>query len=192
MWPAPAATTRSFTIVAHAGSKASQFGFDITPSPFVANEGDTVTLNISSNDVVHGFQLGDFGVNVDLIPGKPVTKTFVANSAGSFTYFCTQPSCGTGHTNMVGTFIVNAAPPAPAVTSLSPAAGPVTGGTVVTITGTNFQNGATVTFGDAAAASVTVTSATRITAIAPRRVTDDGQPSTLRRPNQEVASATRV
>jgi len=161
MWPEPQATTKTFNITAH------QFAFDISPSPFVVNAGDTVTLNMTSRDVIHGFFMPDWGVNVDLVPGKTVTKTFVANAAGSFTYQCSVSTCGSGHTSMVGTFIVNAAPPAPTVTSFTPANGPAAGGTVVTITGTNFQSGATVMFGDAAAASVTINSATSISATAP-------------------------
>src|SRR5208283_4716494 len=44
---------------------------------------------------------------------------------------------------------------------------PTSGGTVVTITGTNFQSGATVEFGSAAATGVTVNSATSISATTP-------------------------
>ncbi len=165
LWPVPEATTKTFNITAHAGSTASAFGFDVSPSPFVVNQGDTVTLNITSVDVLHGFILPDYGVNVDLIPGKTVTKTFVATTAGAFPYACTQPSCGVGHTNMVGTMTVVVA--APTVASITPNAGPAAGGTVVAISGTNFQSGATVTFGDAPAASVTVNSDTTITATAP-------------------------
>jgi hypothetical protein len=53
------------------------------------------------------------------------------------------------------------APPAPA--SVSPASGPSLGGTSVTITGTGFQTGATVTFGGTALTSVSVVNATTIT-----------------------------
>jgi hypothetical protein len=55
----------------------------------------------------------------------------------------------------------------PTVTSITPASGPASGGTVVTIAGTNFAAGATVKFGTAAATSVTVVSATQITATSP-------------------------
>ena len=47
------------------------------------------------------------------------------------------------------------------------ALGPVAGGTAVTITGTNFASGATVTFGGTAATSVIVTNSTTITATTP-------------------------
>lgn len=46
----------------------------------------------------------------------------------------------------------------PAITAISPAAGPVTGATAVTITGSNFTTGSSVKFGDTAALNVTVTS----------------------------------
>ena len=50
--------------------------------------------------------------------------------------------------------------PAPTVTSVSPSSGTTAGGTAVTITGTNFAVGATVTFGSAAATNVVVVSGT--------------------------------
>src|SRR6266849_5354664 len=54
--------TKTFNITASSGSSASSFKFTVSPSPFVVNQGDTVTLNISvpSNDqssIGHGFLL---------------------------------------------------------------------------------------------------------------------------------------
>jgi len=63
--------------------------------------------------------------------------------------------------------IVNEPPPPLTISSATPDAGFTNGGTSVTITGTGFTNGATVSFGAAAAASVTVVSATNITAYTP-------------------------
>ena len=51
---------------------------------------------------------------------------------------------------------------APTVTSIGPDGGPIGGGTVVTIRGTNFVPGATVAFGAIPAASVTYTSSTTL------------------------------
>ena len=56
---------------------------------------------------------------------------------------------------------------APTVTGISPNQGPTAGGTVVAITGTNFTSTSTVIFGITPATSVTVNSATSITAVAP-------------------------
>jgi endoglycosylceramidase len=70
----------------------------------------------------------------------------------------------------------------PTVTSLSPHSGGPVGGTSVTINGTNFVSGATVSFGGTAATGVTVVSSTKITATSPThsagtvavKVTDSG------------------
>lgn len=59
--------------------------------------------------------------------------------------------------------------PAPTVSTVTPVSGPTTGGTAVTITGTNFQSGATVSFGGTAASSVTFNSSTQLTATTPAR-----------------------
>ena len=76
----------------------------------------------------------------------------------------------------------------PTVTSISPNNGPFSGGTSVSITGTNFVSGATVTFGGVAANSMNVVSTTSITATTPSHaagsvdvtVTNpDGQSATL-------------
>ena len=56
---------------------------------------------------------------------------------------------------------------APKITAASPNVGPETGGTSVIITGTNFKEGATVTFDQAVASGVVVESTNRITAISP-------------------------
>lgn len=65
-----------------------------------------------------------------------------------------------------GLYMLSFAAP-PVVTSVSPGTGHAGGGTSVTITGTGFENGATVTFGGTAATSVDVVSATTITATTP-------------------------
>ncbi len=57
--------------------------------------------------------------------------------------------------------------PAPTVSAMSPASGTTAGGTPVTITGTGFLAGATVSFGGTAATGVTVANGTTITATAP-------------------------
>jgi alpha-tubulin suppressor-like RCC1 family protein len=58
----------------------------------------------------------------------------------------------------------------PAVTKVSPTAGPVGGGTTVTITGVEFTGTTAVRFGVVEAASFTVNSATSITAVSPAEV----------------------
>jgi C1A family cysteine protease/dipeptidyl aminopeptidase/acylaminoacyl peptidase len=60
---------------------------------------------------------------------------------------------------------------APAITTISPASGPVTGGTPVTITGTGFVSGATVKIGVNAATDVAFVNTTTITAKTPLSAT---------------------
>jgi hypothetical protein len=60
--------------------------------------------------------------------------------------------------------------PQPEVTLVSPPFGPVTGGTVVTITGKNFNQTSEVKFGTTPAAAFTVDSDTEITATAPKQL----------------------
>ena len=57
--------------------------------------------------------------------------------------------------------------PAPTITSVSPISGSISGGTAITITGTNLTGATSVTVGGAAATSVVVVSATSITAVTP-------------------------
>ena len=63
----------------------------------------------------------------------------------------------------------------PTVSSVAPNNGPTAGGTAVTITGTNFAAGATVTFGGAAATNVVVVNSTTITAATPARECGSGR-----------------
>src|SRR6516225_9841249 len=58
----------------------------------------------------------------------------------------------------------------PTVTNVNPNTGPTSGGTSVTITGTNFSDATAVRFGSNAAGSFTVDSATQITATSPAGV----------------------
>jgi hypothetical protein len=66
-----------------------------------------------------------------------------------------------------GSLQSSSSPPAP--TAISPTSGTTSGGTPVTISGTNFASGATVTFGGTAATNVVVVSSTTITATTPAK-----------------------
>lgn len=58
----------------------------------------------------------------------------------------------------------------PVVTIVTPNTGPAAGGTAVTITGSNFKSGATVTFGGAAASNVTFVSTNQLTCNTPAHI----------------------
>src|SRR5204863_1169025 len=63
----------------------------------------------------------------------------------------------------------NTSAPPPTISGVIPTSGPTTGGTTITVTGTNFPtaSGLTVTFGGTAATSVVVNSSTSATVTSP-------------------------
>jgi hypothetical protein len=60
--------------------------------------------------------------------------------------------------------------PVPTITSITPAFGPITGGTLLTITGENLSNASAVKFGTTPAAAFSVDSDTKITATTPKMI----------------------
>jgi hypothetical protein len=68
---------------------------------------------------------------------------------------------------LTGGFTYSALAPAPTVAGVAPGSGSTNGGTTVTITGTNFAAGATVSVGGNAATGVSVVNGTTITATTP-------------------------
>src|SRR6202041_1317015 len=99
--------------------------------------------------------------NVVVVNSTTITATTPGGSAGAVTVTVTVNGQSATLTNGF-TYVV-----APTVSSVSPNSGRTLGGTAVTITGTNFGAGATVTFGSAAATNMVVVSGTRITATTP-------------------------
>jgi hypothetical protein len=73
--------------------------------------------------------------------------------------------------SLIGTLNASVAPPTvagpPVVTSISPNAGPIAGGTVVTLAGTGFTGATGVTVGGVAATGLTVASDTSLTFTTP-------------------------
>src|SRR5882672_4084153 len=110
--------------------------------------------------------------NVFSTTGGTSHSTTISGLTGgqTYNYYC-RCSDALGNANgsdYVITFSIATTPaPAPTVGSVAPASGPTSGGTSVTITGTNFVTGATVSFGGTAATNVSVVSATSITATTP-------------------------
>jgi IPT/TIG domain len=108
----------------------------------------------------------DFGTtaatNVTVVSSTEITADSPAGT-GVVDVTVTTPA-GTSATSAADQFTYIAAP---VVTGLSPINGPVTGGTLVTITGTGFAGATAVDFGTAAATNVTVVSNTEITADSP-------------------------
>ncbi len=79
--------------------EASQFSY--SPSVIAVNQGDTVTLELVSTDVVHGLYVDGYGVSTEADPGQTGTLTFVADRPGSFRIRC-NVTCGAMHPFMIG------------------------------------------------------------------------------------------
>lgn len=82
---------------------ARQFEFD--PSTITVNEGDTVKLNVTSEDTPHGISIAAFGVSQTLSPNSTKTIEFVADKAGTYPIVCSVV-CGSGHSSMKATLVV--------------------------------------------------------------------------------------
>jgi hypothetical protein len=130
------------------GSTAGGSAVTITGTNFVS--GATVTF------------AGTAASNVVVQSSTSITATTPAGTAGAVTVTVNNPGGKSGSLASAFTYI-----PSPTVSGVSPSSGVVAGGTAVTITGTNFTTGATVTFGSTVATSVVVVSSTSITAITP-------------------------
>ena len=97
------------------------------------------------------------------VSDSEITAVAPPGSTGTVDVTVTTPG-GTSNTSVADQFTYD---PAPTVTAISPAVGPQTGGTPVTITGTGFTSDSAVDFGATAGTKVTVNSANSITADAP-------------------------
>ncbi len=103
------------------------------------------------------------GTGLTVVNDNQITVTAPAEAAGTVDVTVTNPN-GTSAISAADNYQFTVAP---VVSSISPQGGPVAGGTTVTITGSNFVNGATVKFGGTAATGVVVNSPTSITCVSP-------------------------
>ena len=76
-----------------------------SPDTITLTQGVPVTLEITSDDVEHGFNLPDFGVRADVVPGSTTRIRLVPDKKGTFTFLC-DIYCGKGHEDMNATLIV--------------------------------------------------------------------------------------
>ncbi len=161
-----------------------------------ANSGSATTSNandllVGANTVYTG-NLGPgpaFTLRIITSPDSDLAEDRVVNVTGS--YNASAPLTASGNWVMqMAAFRQKASStnPAPSVTSVSPNSGPAGGGTAVTVSGSNFLAGASVSFGGSAASSVTVVNSTTITATTPAHAAgavnvvvtnSDGQSGTL-------------
>ncbi len=148
--PAPNVTS----ITPNTGTTNGGTGMTITGTGFLA--GATVSLG------------GSAATGVTLMSSTSITATTPAHTAGAVYVVVTNTDTKSGTlTNGYSYTAPPASNPAPTVTSITPNSGTTNGGTAVSIAGTGFLTGATVSLGGSAATGVTLMSSTSITATAP-------------------------
>jgi cytochrome c oxidase subunit 2 len=67
--------------------------------------GSEVTFYVTSLDVMHGFQIENHTINLELVPGQVARSTVSFNRPGTFHIICNH-YCGAGHQIMYGTIVV--------------------------------------------------------------------------------------
>jgi len=78
-----------------------------SPDVIHANAGELLHLRLTSDDVVHGFAVGQMDMDaVDIEPGKVTSIALIFDRPGIYTFFCTR-WCGLNHWRMRGTIEVS-------------------------------------------------------------------------------------
>ena len=183
-------TSYTFTVTAtnHAGTSPASphssgvipFGPPGTPATPTASAGNgQATVSWPADTTTDGSPLS--GYKVTSTPGgHTCTALAVANpqctvvgltNGTSYRFSVVAANAGgTSPPSALSTAVVpTKATTAPTITGFTPTSGSTLGGTTVTITGTNLTGATAVKFGTTAAASFTVTSATKIKSPRPRR-----------------------
>ncbi len=175
------------------------------PSPLVTSVSPETGPSAGGTEVMIS------GANFDEVEevkfASRAAKVVAVNPAGTAITIIDPPGSNTvsvtvrtasGNDTLNGAFTYQSSgkpnPPSPVIESVSPAEGPASGGTTVTIAGSHFEEVEAVDFGSVAATNVKVNSAGSITAVSPAeapgtvvdvRVTTAAGMSTLKRPKDE-------
>ncbi|HEX8226994.1 MAG TPA: IPT/TIG domain-containing protein [Candidatus Saccharimonadales bacterium] len=156
----------------------------ISPTSGSTAGGTTVTINgsnfISGATVSFG---GTAASNVVYVSSTQMRANAPARTAGGAGVRVTNPDGQSNSNQPTFTYVA----PAPSISVVAPTAGPTAGGTIITITGTNFVNGATVTVDGATASSVVFVSSTTMRATTPAHSAGSAS-VTVRNPDSQSAT----
>jgi IPT/TIG domain-containing protein/putative Ig domain-containing protein len=135
----------------------------VSPASGPADGGTQVTISGANLSGITSVKFGTVAAtSFHVVSSTQVLAESPTEAAGAHNVIVSGPG-GTSPTS--GSTVYTFLPPT--VTSLSPSGGPVTGGTTVTITGTNLGGATRVMFGNAVATSFHVVSPTEVVATAP-------------------------
>lgn len=139
----------------------------VTPNTGSTGGGTVVTISGANFLAGATVRFGGTGATLATVDSSTsIRATTPPHPAGAVDVSVTNPGADESNdtATLSGGFTYTAAL---AVTAITPSSGPTTGGTSVTITGTNFQAGATVSLDDIACVNVVVVSSTSITCTTP-------------------------
>jgi hypothetical protein len=137
---------------------------EVSPKQGPTSGGTTVTIKGSNLSGATSVQFGSSPASVEAVSETSITAVAPAGTAGVADVRVTTPG---GTSAIVPADQFSYVPP-PTVMEVSPKEGPTTGGTTVTITGTNLGSASAVNFGTTKAASFMINpERTIITAVSP-------------------------
>jgi cytochrome c oxidase subunit II len=79
--------------------------YEFTPNAVTLKKDEAVTLQLTSDDVMHGFLVKPLKIETDILPGKVTELTIKPEITGTFSVRCDH-FCGVGHYNMHMTITV--------------------------------------------------------------------------------------
>lgn len=80
--------------------------FEFEPKEVHVARGEAVVLEVTSEDVTHGFFSRPLRFDEDIEAGKTVRVPVTASESGTYTVICDH-YCGSGHGNMKMTIVVD-------------------------------------------------------------------------------------
>ena len=168
--PARAAGAVTLTVTTPGGTATATYTYSTTPtittlSPLNGTTSGGVTVTITGTNFIGATGVTFGGVNATsftVVSATQITAVTPARVAGGVTVDVITPG-GTARAADVFTYVASA----PTISAVSPITGTTSGGTTITITGTNLIGTTAVTVGGIAATSVTVVSSTQVTAVTP-------------------------
>lgn len=170
----------------------------VAVSPSSGPVGGRTTVTITGNNFAAGAVVlvgGLPALDVLVLTSTAITAVTPAHAEGVVDVIVTNPDGES--TTLAGAYTYTTAlQAAPMVAAVSPPSGPIAGGTKILISGSNFAEGATVTFGGFPATDVAIFGGATLTAIAPSHeagavdvavINPDGQSGTLPRSYTYIA-----
>ena len=168
--PARAAGAVTLTVTTPGGSATATYTYSTTPtitsmSPLTGTTSGGVTVTINGTNFIGATGVTFGGVNATsftVVSATQITAVTPARVSGGVTVDVITPG-GVARAADVFTYVAGM----PTISTITPNTGTTSGGTTITINGTNLIGTTSVTIGGVAATSVNVVSSTQVTAVTP-------------------------